>query len=143
MRSVCPRSAVPCVKVAPNFALSNAYNLSASLARSLVADGSAQLLLLSAQSTYNDDPRCVWKPGPFNGLNCAARSGPDPGGALGGGSFAGPTEGAPLATLDAAGRDQLREWAGFPDATLVLDAQPASQGTEGRAAELADVVLTV
>ena len=144
MRSVCPGSAVPCVKVAPNLAYSTAYNLTTAHVRSLVAGGAAQLLLLSAQSTYNsDDPRCAWNPGPFNGINCAARQGPDPGGALGGGGFAGPTEGAPLVTLNAAGRSQLREWAGLEDATLVLDAQPASQGAAGRAAELADVVLTL
>ena len=37
----------------------------------------------------------------------------------------------------------VHEWAGFEDATLVLDAQPANQGAAGRAAELADVVLTL
>ena len=77
VQTVCPHSTVPCVKVAPNFAYNLAYNLTSVYPRSLVANGTAELILLSAQSADNVNNRCVWKPGhPLNGVNCADRFGP-------------------------------------------------------------------
>ena len=136
VRSVCPKRKVTCVKVAPAFA----YNNSLAEVQSLVAEGTASLLLLSAE--FNNDPNCIFNQGPFDGINCKTRSGPNPGGPPGGGNgFAGPTEGAPLVTLNASSRAVLLEWASVLGATVVLDAVPAAEGSAGRAAELADVAM--
>jgi hypothetical protein len=136
VRSVCPKRKISCVKVAPAFA----YNNSLAEVQSLVADGTASLLLLSAE--FNNDPNCNFHRGPSDGANCKAREGPNPGGPPGGGNgFAGPTEGAPLVTLNASSRAVLLEWASIQGAKLVLDAVPAAEGAAGRAAELADVVV--
>jgi hypothetical protein len=56
VRSVCPTSRLACVKVAPSFA----YNDSLAEVASLVADGTASLLLLSAE--YNSgNPQCSFQ----------------------------------------------------------------------------------
>jgi hypothetical protein len=127
----------PCVKVAPAFA----YNASLADVSALVADGTATLLLLSAEAN-DQNAGCKFSTNKFkNGQDCKMRLGPYPGGPRGGNSFAGPTEGSPLLTLSASGRARLREWTSIGAATLVLDAVPAFDGESGRAAELADVVL--
>jgi hypothetical protein len=137
VRSVCPTSRLACVKVAPSFA----YNDSLAEVASLVADGTASLLLLSAE--YNSgNPQCSFHPGPQDGINCRARDSPSPGGPPGGGGFAGPTEGAPLVSLPAICRKRLLRWAAIEGAALVLDAVPAADGAAGRAAELADLAVT-
>ena len=142
VRSVCPGSGPSCVKVAPQFA----HNASVADVRALVADGTATLLLLSAEA--NDlNPNCLFSTNKFkNGADCTMRDGPYPGGPRGGNSFAGPTEGAPLVTLGAAGRARLTQWKAMRSglggvSSLVLDAVPALDGEGGRAAELADVAI--
>ena len=139
VRSVCPgddSQAPPCVKVAPAFA----YNASIEYVRALVADGSATILLLSADAN-DQNPSCVFNDNKVqNGVGCKMSFGPYPGGPPGGNSFVGPTEGAPLVSLDENGRARMRQWAATDGATLVLDAVPATDGESGRAAELAEVV---
>jgi hypothetical protein len=90
VRSVCPeRSGPSCVKVAPQFA----HNASVADVRALVADGTATLLLLSAEA--NDlNPSCQFSDDKFkNGQGCTMKFGPYPGGPRGGNHFTGPTEG--------------------------------------------------
>jgi hypothetical protein len=126
----------PCVKVAPAFA----YNASLADVSALVADGTATLLLLSAEAN-DQNAACKFSTNKVkNGQGCTMKLGPYPGGPRGGNSFAGPTEGSPLVTLSASGRARLREWASIGAATLVLDAAH-TDGDIGRGAELADVVL--
>ena len=171
VRSVCPGTGPSCVKVAPQFA----HNASVADVRALVADGTATLLLLSAEA--NDlNPNCQFSDNMYkNGAGCKMQKGPYPGGECdhhsiatrcfpshpplltrlgwlshagpnGGNSFTGPTEGAPLVTLGAAGRTRLAQWAAIRSGlggvcSLVLDAAPALDGEGGRAAELADVAM--
>ena len=129
-------------------------------------------MLLSAEIQSND-LTCKFTPGsPQNGQDCRWRKSVAPGGPPGGGDDAdGPTEGAPLASLNSHLREQLRGWAqlangaanvvakhssfaadvggrdGRADSAsrngvrLVVDATPTADGVEGREAELADVAL--
>ena len=151
VRSICPGQTMSCVKIAPAFAYLQQVNDSVAQVKALVADGTATLLLLSAEIQSND-PMCTFTPGrPFSGQNCRWRQSVAPGGPPGGGDDAsGPTEGAALITLNVELRSRLREWAtlvttdsggGCGGARLVLDALPAEEGVAGREAELADVAL--
>jgi hypothetical protein len=153
VRSVCPDQPTSCVKIAPAFAYSQYSNDSVAEVRALVQDGTATLLLLSAEVQSND-PTCKFAPGlPSSGQNCRWRQSVAPGGPPGGGDDAsGPTEGAPLATLNAHFRKILRGWASLANgaadagsgrvgARLVMDATPTDDGDRGREAELADVAL--
>jgi len=138
VQSVCAAESSPCVKVAPQLAA----NSSLAEVRALVEGKSATLLLLSAEANAAN-PRCTFNSNPGqDGQACVMADGPNPGGPPGGGKFKGPTEGAPLVTLNSAGRAALLEWASVPGTTLILDAVPAADGTAGREAELEDVVLT-
>ena len=101
---------------------------------------SVALLLLSADANAGVQG-CEFSDRPDDGIGCPMRDGPGPGQPMGGGFFAGPSEGAPLASLDSRGRTELKQWAAIEGATLVLDASPAEDGALGRAAELEDARL--
>ena len=77
VRSVCPGDGgtPSCVKVAPAFA----YNASLTEVSALVADGTATLLLLSAEAN-DQNPACAFSTDKFkNGQDCTMKMGPDPG----------------------------------------------------------------